>query len=176
MADLAEVSLAEAEQDRPVELGVAADEVLLVRGELLAVLVEPVLAGEVALLQEDLGRVPVLGLATQIGAALEHKDFLARRRKLMQHRPTAGTGSDDDHVVVLRGHDGSSPQTRAIGAVQAPVAPRNLGWVRTRQNSRTPCSASCARSRFSATNTPWSTFSVCGTSNGRAASSGGTGP
>ena len=43
VAHLAEVALAQPEQDRAVELRVAADEVLLMRMELLAVLVQPVL-------------------------------------------------------------------------------------------------------------------------------------
>jgi hypothetical protein len=45
VADLAEVALPQAEQDRAVELGVAADVVLLVGLELRAVLVDPLLAG-----------------------------------------------------------------------------------------------------------------------------------
>jgi hypothetical protein len=54
VADLVEVALAQAEEDRAVELGVAADEVLLVGAEGVAVPVDPLLAAEVALLEEDL--------------------------------------------------------------------------------------------------------------------------
>jgi len=49
-----EVALAQAEKDRPVELRVAADEVLLVGREARAVLVDPLLVGQVAVLVEDL--------------------------------------------------------------------------------------------------------------------------
>jgi hypothetical protein len=54
VADLVEVSLAQPEEDRAVELRVAADEVLLVRAEGRAVAVDPLLAGQIALLEEDL--------------------------------------------------------------------------------------------------------------------------
>src|SRR5262249_42237788 len=57
--DLAEVPLAQAEQDSPVELCVAADEVLLVGLEGLAVRVVPELAGQVAVVDKDLAAVPV---------------------------------------------------------------------------------------------------------------------
>ena len=76
VADLLEVALAEAEQDRAVDLRVAADEVLRVRAELAAVLVDPALLGHVALAAEHLARVPVLGLAWEIAAALEQQDAL----------------------------------------------------------------------------------------------------
>ena len=77
MADLVEVTLTQPEEDRAVELRVAADEVLLVGAEGIAVLVDPLLAAEVALLEEHLLGVPVLGLAGQVTAALEQQDALA---------------------------------------------------------------------------------------------------
>ena len=70
VVNLAEVPLTQAEQDRSVELGVAADEVLLVGLEGLAILVVPDLIGQVAVLLEDLAAVPVLWLARQVAAAL----------------------------------------------------------------------------------------------------------
>ena len=152
MVDLLEVALAQAEEDRAVELGVAAHEVLRVGLEGRAVLVVPGLAREVAALEEDLRRVPVLGLARGVAAALEQQDALAARRQAVGERSAARTASDDDHVVVLA-HCGP-PQTSAIGDVQAPVAPRSLGWVRISANSRTPAAASSERSRFSTMNTP----------------------
>src|SRR3954454_14264676 len=48
VADLREVALAQPEEDRAVELRVAADEVLLVGLEVGAVLVEPLFTGQVA--------------------------------------------------------------------------------------------------------------------------------
>jgi hypothetical protein len=105
VADLLEVALPQPEQDRAVELGVAAHEVLLVRLEGLPVLVvDPVLVGEVAALAEHLLAAPVLGLARQVAAALEHEDALAGRGQPVGQRAAARAGSDDDHVVVLRGH------------------------------------------------------------------------
>jgi hypothetical protein len=102
--DLAEVPLAQAEQDRTVELRVAADEVLLVGLEGAAVLVVPELAGKVAVVDKDLTAIPVLWLARQVAATLQQQDPLARRRQLVRQRATAGAGTNDDDVVVLGGH------------------------------------------------------------------------
>ena len=103
MPDRAEVLLAEPEQDRPVDLRVAPDEVLRVRLEGGAVLVVPGLARDVAVLQEHLARVPVLGLAGEVAAALEQQDALARRSEPVSERASSRAGADDDHVVVV-GH------------------------------------------------------------------------
>ena len=65
VADLVEVALTQTEEDRAVELRVAADEVLLVGAEGIAVLVNQILDDEVALLEEHLLGFPVLGLAGQ---------------------------------------------------------------------------------------------------------------
>jgi hypothetical protein len=51
-------------------------------------------------------------------------------------------------------------QTRAMGEVQAPVAPLSLGWVRINANRRTPSAASGARSRFSTMKIPWSMLRI----------------
>jgi hypothetical protein len=61
VANLAEVPLPEAEEDRAVELRVATDEVLLVGLELDAVPVEPLLARQVAVAVEDLVAVQFSG-------------------------------------------------------------------------------------------------------------------
>jgi hypothetical protein len=108
VADLSEVLLAQPEQDRAVELGVAADEVLLVRRERRAVLVVPLLAGQVSLAEEHLAAVPVLRLARQVAAALEQQDALAGRREAPGERAAARARSDDDDVVVVVGHGGCS--------------------------------------------------------------------
>ena len=101
VADLVEVALAQAEEDRAVELRVAAHEVLLVGAEGVAVLVDPLLAGEVALLEEHLLGVPVLGLARQVAAALEQQDALAGGGEAMCERAAARPRADDDDVVVV---------------------------------------------------------------------------
>ena len=101
VADLVEVALTQTEEDRAVELRVAADEVLLVGAEGIAVLVDPLLAAEVALLEEDLLGVPVLGLAGQVTAALEQQDALAGGGEAVSQRAAARAGADDDDVVVV---------------------------------------------------------------------------
>src|SRR5215467_4165006 len=169
MADFAEVVLAQPEEDRTVELRLPADVVVLAGVELLPVLVDPLLVSLVARAGDHLAAVPVLGLAANVIAALEDQDAEARRGEAVGERAAACAAADDDHVVVVV--HGVPPQTRAIGDVQAPVAPRSLGCVRTKANSCTPSAASALVSRFSTTKTPWRTFRVRGTSNGRAGSS-----
>src|SRR5262249_21092457 len=101
VAHLVKVAFAQAKQNRAVELGVAADEVLLVGLVRSAVLVEPQLVVEVALVAEHLAAVPVLRLTEQIAGALVQQGQLAGRGELVGERSTARTGSDDDHVVVV---------------------------------------------------------------------------
>src|SRR3954469_15597719 len=101
MPDLVEVALAQAEEDPAVDLGVATHEVLRVRTERDTVAVVPPLAGDVSLAAEDLPGVPVLALAREVAATLEHQDLLARRRETVRERASAGAGPDDDHVVVV---------------------------------------------------------------------------
>jgi hypothetical protein len=99
--DLLEVALAQAEQDPAVDLGVAANEVVGVRAERDPVLVIPPFGGDIALVVEDLARVPVLALARQVAAALEQQDLLARRCESVGERPAARAGADDYEVVVV---------------------------------------------------------------------------
>ena len=77
--ELAEVALAQAVERGAVHLGRAADEVVDARLERLAVLVEPGLLGDVAVVDEDVGGAPVLLLARQPPAALEQENVLAGR-------------------------------------------------------------------------------------------------
>src|SRR3954451_11189662 len=64
-------------------------------------------------------------------------------------------------------------QVIASGVTQAPVAPRSLAWLTTRQNSRSPAAAASASRRFSSTTTPCRTLSVWGTTNGSGRASAG---
>jgi hypothetical protein len=101
VADLLEVALAQPEEDRAVDLRIAADEVLRVRLERRAGRVIPGLAGHVAVAVEDLVRIPVLGLAREVAAALQQQEPLAGRREAVRQRAPARSRPDDDHVVVL---------------------------------------------------------------------------
>jgi hypothetical protein len=107
MLDLSKVLRAEPEQRGTVELGVAADVVVLLGGELVALLVAPLLVGRVLPLEKDGRRVPVVTLAGEVAAPLEEQDALARGRQLPRESPPAGAAADDDDVVVLGcRHDG----------------------------------------------------------------------
>src|SRR6266568_4549111 len=174
MLDRLEVALPEAEQDRAVELGVSADVVVLLRLELVAVLVRPTAGVVVAPFRPDGSGTPVLRFARQPAAAFEQQHLRPRRCQRMGDRAAAGAGSDDNDVVVIT--HGRLLQAIASGATHAPVAPRNLACEMTSRNSVRPASAISARRRFSTTTTPCRVFSVCGTTNGSAGSSAGTGP
>src|SRR4051812_20445403 len=99
MAKLAEVLLAEAVERGSVELRGAAHEVVDLRLEGVALLVVPGVGRDVAVVDEDALREPVLRLAWQPVAALEQQDPLARRREMARERTPARAGADDDDVV-----------------------------------------------------------------------------
>src|SRR5205823_4939470 len=100
-----------------VELGVAADEIVLLRREVVALPVAPFLVGRVLPLEEDGRRVPVVTLAREIAAPFEEQDAPARGRQLPRQRPSAGATPDDDDVVVIGcRHDGVFPTARGWSA------------------------------------------------------------
>src|SRR5271157_2897294 len=101
MVQLAEVALAQAKQRRAVEFGIAADVVVGVRMKVVSVLVEPRLVGVVVGIDIDHFGVPVRLFAGNIITALQNKDALARRRKMIRQRASPGACSDDDYVVVV---------------------------------------------------------------------------
>ena len=89
MLDLPEVLGPQAEQGGAVELGVAADVVVLLGRELVALPVVPLLVGRVLALEKDRGRVPVVALAGEVAASLEQQDALSGRRQLPCEGPAA---------------------------------------------------------------------------------------
>src|SRR5215470_2817822 len=96
--NLPEVFFPQAEKRRSIELGVPTNVIVRMRMEVLAVLIEPRLLGVVVTLHVDQLRVPVGFLARNVIAALEDKDSLARRCKMIRQGASPGTGSNDDHV------------------------------------------------------------------------------
>src|SRR5215207_2041660 len=110
--DLPEVLRPEPKERGAVELGVAADVVVLLGRELVPFAVAPLLVGRVLPLQEDGGRIPVVTLAGEVATALEEQDALARRRQLPGERPSASSAADDDDVVVLGCRHGGAPSYR----------------------------------------------------------------
>ena len=100
VAQLAEVVLAQAIERRAVELRRAADAVVHLRLERVAVVVVPGVGRDVAAVDEDVGGRPVLRLARQPVAALEQEDALARRGQAVHERSAARTAADHDDVVV----------------------------------------------------------------------------
>ncbi len=97
--ELAEVLLAQAVERGTVELRRSADEVVDLRLERLALVVVPGVLRDVAVVDEDLGRIPVLRLAGKPIAALEQQDALPRGCEVTGESAAARAGADDDHVV-----------------------------------------------------------------------------
>ena len=109
VAQFAEILFAQTEQSSAVKLRVAAHVIVGVRVEILAVLVKPGLLGVVVAVHvDDLG-VPVCLLARNVVAALENQDPLSGRRQVVGERSATRTGSDDDYVVAIVGHDANPP-------------------------------------------------------------------
>jgi hypothetical protein len=120
VAQRAEVLRAQAVQRGAVELRRAADEVVHLRLERLVLAVEPLVVRHVAVVDEHVGGLPVLGLARQPVAALEQEDALPGRREMAGERPPAGAGADDDHVEVL--HHDHGPCQRSCPATTPAAA------------------------------------------------------
>ena len=127
MAELPEVLRPQAVEGRPVHLGRPADRVVDARLEGLVLLVVPGLLGHVAVVDEDLFRVPVLGLARQPVASFEDQDPLPGRGEVTRQRAASGSAADDDDVVpAVAGHDPSRSSvapTRCVRWSRPPTRP-----------------------------------------------------
>jgi hypothetical protein len=99
----AEVFGAEAKESGAIDLGLAADKVGLLRVKRLIVFVEPYVSGVVAVVEEDCGCIPVEFLLGEEGTALEDEDALSRLGEMEGEGTSAGSGSDDDGVILI-GH------------------------------------------------------------------------
>ena len=147
VAKLAEVLLAEPVERGAVELRRTTDEVVDLRLERRAGRVVPGVGGDVAVVDEDVLREPVLRLARQPVAALEQQDPLARGRQVAGERPASRPGADDDDVVVvhrsLSASDGALTRSRAscqppwplssLSAAAGPHVPGAYGCTRRRR-------------------------------------------
>src|SRR5271157_4752464 len=109
VAQFAEIFLAQPEQSSTVKLGVAADVVIGMRMEFLAILVEPRLFRAVVGVDVDDLRIPVRFLAGNVVTALKNQDALTGRSQVISDRSTTRAGSDDDYVVVIVTHDANPP-------------------------------------------------------------------
>ena len=101
MPEFAKILLAEAEEGGAVNLGVTADPVSRSGMEVLSLLVLPDLGGVVAVIKEDFLRAPVLLLAGKEGSPLQYQDAFAGMGQTVGNGSPAGTGADNDEVVVL---------------------------------------------------------------------------
>src|SRR5262245_25609102 len=99
MAELAEILRPQAVQRGAVELRRAADEVVDLRLERLALLVVPRLRRDVAVVDEHVLREPILRLAWKPVPTLQQEDPLARWREMPRERAAACAAADDDHVI-----------------------------------------------------------------------------
>src|SRR6516225_2936845 len=118
VADLAEVLLAKPIESGAVELRGAADVVVHLWLEGLAARVIPGVRRYVAVLDENVRRVPILRLAREPIAALEQEDALARGSQVAREGAAARAGADDDDVEVA--HEISA--TRSVRIMRAPAS------------------------------------------------------
>jgi len=88
MPQLPEILASQAIERGAKKFGRTADEVVHLRLKRPAVAVVPGVGGDVAVVLEYRGHIPVLGLALEPVAALEDQDALSRRRELPCERPT----------------------------------------------------------------------------------------
>ncbi len=119
----AEVGLAETQERRAVELGIATDVVVDARPERASRSVQPVLVGRVVLLVEDGPGTPILLFAAQVFAALENQNAKPGRGKCVSERRAPRTASDDDRVVRHRtaaAATGSAAAGSANGSFSCP--------------------------------------------------------
>ena len=133
---LAEVLRAQPVQRRAVELGGAADEVVDLRLEALAVRIQPRVRRDVAAVDEHVAGAPVLRLAPEPVAALEQQDALSRGGEALDERAAAGPAPDHDHVVAV--HDCGPPGSRRSGPVMASSPRLRPGRWRSRPARRRP--------------------------------------
>src|SRR5262245_13851556 len=109
MFDLAEILLAQAKQRRAEKFRVAADIVIGVRMEFVAVLVAPLLFSRLFPFESDGARIPVGFFSRHVAAAFENQNLLARGCKLVSKGAAAGAAADNDRVVVIICRHGDSP-------------------------------------------------------------------
>ena len=99
VVDDAEVFRTHAKHGRAVDLGLATDEVGLLRMEVFAVFILPDFLGVIAVLEEDGGGGLVELFLREKGAALKDQDGFASPREMEGEGAAAGSGTDDDGVV-----------------------------------------------------------------------------
>src|SRR5882724_3056614 len=112
MPNLAEVPLAKPEERRAIELGVPADPIIGVRMQRLPVLVAPDFFRLVLPLDVHRPRIPVVCFPRHVVAPLEEENLLAGRRQPVCEGAAAGTGTDDDDVIVGCRHGGRLAKAR----------------------------------------------------------------
>jgi hypothetical protein len=130
----AEVLGAEAEERGTVDLGLASDEVGLLRVERLIVLVEPDVLSVVTVIEKDGGSVPVKFLLGEEGAALEDEDTLAGLCEVEGEGAASCPGSDDDGVVLI-GHEVLA-EIRVLRSCIASKAENSTGFDRVFVDTR----------------------------------------
>src|SRR5215216_5611826 len=106
MTNLTKVFLSQTKERCAVEFGVAANEVIRMRMQLLAVAVAPRLFGVVFTFEIYGARAPVLLFPRNVIAAFEEQGLLAGGREFVGECAATRARADDDYVVVIvTGHD-----------------------------------------------------------------------
>src|SRR5215471_478398 len=101
MTNLSKVLLPQPEQRGSIELGVAADVIIGVRMEFLAITVAPDFSCLIPAFGIDRLGIPVVLLTLDVVAALQQQNALSGWRQFVGQRAAARARADDDHVVVV---------------------------------------------------------------------------
>src|SRR5215813_8838986 len=111
MLDFAKILPAQAKQRSTIELRIAANIIVRVRMQRLAVSVAPNFPGVVLGIEVDSTRIPVILLAQHIVAAFEQQYMLARGRQRVSQRPSPRPSADDDYVEMICSRHGVPPSS-----------------------------------------------------------------
>ena len=99
-----EILASQPDQRRAVDLGIAADVIVQAGMEGLAALVVPGLVRLVLAVDEDGLGIPIVRLAFEKVAALQHEDAFARGGEAARQRSPAGAAADHDHIIMVGRH------------------------------------------------------------------------
>lgn len=103
MLDFAKVAVAKTEHGGSVELGMAADVIILPGAIGTSGFVAVEIGGAITVLNENGFRVGIFGFVRQLFSPLDDQYLRTRRGKLQRDRASADAGADDDDIRFAAG-------------------------------------------------------------------------
>src|SRR6266576_4480827 len=115
MPDLAEVFFAQTKQRGAEKFRVAADVVIGMRVQLVAVFVAPFFFGLILPFEVDRARIPVVFFPRHVTAAFEDDNPFSGRGELVGERAATRAAAYDDDIVMIALRHVSSSESRCGG-------------------------------------------------------------